>query len=132
MYYYLLKHPNFRIVHYHISLYLHSSDLSEDDVRGFLQDKNIAFHKYMRDFCDVKSIASSLLRMKTINSGISSRLNAAPTSEEAADIWFDILFKEGSVKKLQAMSEALKEDSTRESHQKLAKKIDDFLLTGKI
>ena len=132
MYYYLLKHPNFRIVHYHISLYLHSSDLSEDDVRGFLKDKNVAFHKYMKDFCDVKSIASSLLRMEAIKPGTSSRLNAAPTSEEATDIWFDILFKEGSVKKLQAMSEALKEDSTRESHQKLAKKIDNFLLTGKI
>ena len=132
MYYYLLKHPNFRIIHYHTSLYLHSSDLSEDDVRGFLQDKNVAFHKYLKDFCDVKSIASSLLRMKAIKPGTSSLLNAAPTSEEAADIWFDILFKEGSVKKLQAMSEALKEDCTAESHQKLAKKIDNFLLTGKI
>ena len=107
-------------------------DLSEDDVRGFLKDKNVAFHKYMKDYCDVKSIASSLLRMEAIKPGTSRRLNDAPTPEEAADIWFDILFKEGSVKKLQAMSEALKEDSTRESHQKLAKKIDKFLLTGKI
>ena len=110
----------------------YSSDLSEDDVREFLQDKNVAFHKYMKDFCDVKSIASSLFRMKAIRAGTSSRLNDALTSEKAADIWFDILFKEGSVKKLQAMSEALKEDSTTESHQKLAKKIDKFLQTGKI
>ena len=104
--------------------------LTEEDVRRFLQDGNVGFLSYMREYCDIRRIAASLLSKNMIGRGQSDNLIKASTPEEAASLCYSYLYNDPSVNKLEKLSTALREDERCDSHKRLAEKIDQFLQQG--
>ena len=104
--------------------------LTEEDVRRFLQDENVGFLSYMKEYCDIRRIATSLLSKKIIGRGQCESFMRASTPEEAASLCYSFLYSDPSVNKLEKLSTALREDEMYDSHSILARKIDQFLQQG--
>ena len=104
--------------------------INEEDVREFLVDDEIDFLNYMKRFCDVRKISTSLLKKKVLRRGDAEQISKATTPEDAADVLYHLLYGEASTRKLEATSAALKEDQTNDSHLILAQKIDTFFKKG--
>ena len=115
-----------------MSLMLVYSEPTPEEVRQFLRDEKLGFHTLLKDFCDIRVIASDLLLEGVINRANYEQIGPeVSTSVKANSIWYGILYSQASVRKLQAMCKALKKDAAIEPHMKLAKLIDDFIKFGK-
>ena len=68
-----------------------------------------------------------IYKKNAIRTADSQAIQSKHTSEEANDCLLALLVQDPSLRKLRALSEALKEDETHDNQQKLAKKIDHFL-----
>ena len=84
----------------------------------------------MREYCDIRRIAASLLSKNMIGRGQFDNLIKASTPEEAASLCYRFLYSDPSVNKLEKLFTALKEDLMYDTHTILAKKIDQFLQQG--
>ena len=113
-----------------LSFISNSVALTEEDVRRFLQDENVDFLNCMREYCDIRRIAASLLSKNMIGRGQFDNLIKASTPEEAASLCYSFLYSDPSVNKLEKLSTALREDERCDSHKRLAEKIDQFLQQG--
>ena len=79
-------------------------------------------------FSKIQNISVSLHSSEAINTGQLETLSRS-TSTEASNALYTILVGDPSVSKLQKLSASLKEDTTHDSHQNMAKSIDGFLKT---
>ena len=79
-------------------------------------------------FSKIQNISVSLHSSEAINTGQLETLSRS-TSTEASNALYTILVGDPSVSKLQKLSASLKEDTTHDSHQNMAKSIDEFLKT---
>ena len=91
--------------------------LTEEDARRFLKDENVGFFHYMREYCDIRYIAVSLLSKNMIGRGQFEILMRASTPEEAASLCYRFLYSDPSVNKLEKLSTALREDERCDSHK---------------
>ena len=85
------------------------------------------FSRPFLKFNDSRKWVSTLQRKNAIRTADSQAIQSKHTSEEANDCLLALLVQDPSLRKLRALSEALKEDETHDNQQKLAKKIDHFL-----
>ena len=106
-----------------------SSGSIEDHIRDFLCSER--FNDYLHNYCDVRCISDQLLAMKIISTSDFETISPKVESSQANSCLFVILYKDPSVAKLQDLSEVLKSDTTRSTHQKLAKRIDQFLKSNR-
>ena len=103
--------------------------LNEDLIRNFLCSEK--FNDYLLDNCDVRRISVKLLAKKVISLADCETISPKVDIAQANSYLFLILCKDPSVAKLQILSEVLKSDTTRSTHQELAKIIDQFLKSNR-
>ena len=99
--------------------------LIEDHIKDFLRSEE--FSVYLFDHCDVRRISVKLLAKNTISLADCEAISPKVDIALANSCLLLILHEDPSVTKLQSLSEVLKSDTTRSTHQELAKRIDQFL-----
>ena len=97
----------------------------EDHIRDFLRSER--FNDYLRNNCDVRRISDQLLAMKIISLSDYETISPTVKSSQANSCLFALLYSDPSLAKLQDLSEVLRSDTTKSTHQELAKRIDQFL-----
>ena len=81
----------------------------------------------MKKFCDARVVAGDLLAAGVISRGDVERINYDVNLDRANSNLYCILNDDPSTRKLKALSEALKKDTSIDGHVKLAEDIDEFL-----
>ena len=87
------------------------------------------FCQRFRKFNDSRKWVATLSRKKAISDAHLQSIQSKPTSDEANDYLLTLIKNDPSIKKLEVLSEALKEDDTHNNQLALAKMIDQFLVS---
>ena len=99
--------------------------LNEDHIKNFLCSER--FNDFLRNNCDVRQISDQLLAKKIISRSNYEKIDLNTSLDRANANLFILLYDDLSLAKLQSLSDVLKSDTTRSTHQELAKRIDQFL-----
>ena len=102
-----------------------SSGSNEDHIRYFLCSER--FNDYLLNNCDVRQISAELLAKEIISRSNFEKILINTSLYRANANLFGLLYSDPSLAKLQDLSVVLKSDTTRSTHQELAKRIDQFL-----
>ena len=99
--------------------------MEEKKIVEFLNEPD--FNQRFLNYNDSRKWVPTLQRKNAIRAADSQAIQSKHTSEEANNYLLTLLVQDPSLRKLRALSEALKEDETHDNQQKLAKKINHFL-----
>ena len=99
--------------------------MEEKEIVDFLNEPD--FNQRFLNSNDSRKWVQMLQINDAIDPADSQAIQSKPTSKEANNCLLTLLVQDPSLRKLRALSEALKENKTHDNQQTLAEKIDRFL-----